>query len=109
MKAISVRQPFALQIILGKKPYEYRSWLPPQPLVGQRLAIHASKLDAAARDELERLRLPLIGGVVLGSVRLVAVRRTRRNDGWWAWVLDDPQPLRRPVPATGKLRIWEWR
>lgn len=28
--------------------------------------------------------------------------------GRWAWILEDVKPLDRPVPAKGKLGLWEW-
>lgn len=30
------------------------------------------------------------------------------SPGRWAWMLDDPQPLDEPVPATGLPGLWEW-
>lgn len=43
MKAISLWQPWASLIACGAKPYETRSWAPPQSLIGQTIAIHAAK------------------------------------------------------------------
>lgn len=28
--------------------------------------------------------------------------------GRWAWVLEDIEPIRRPIPATGRQGLWEW-
>lgn len=41
MKALTVWQPWASLILIGAKPYEFRSWKPPAALIGQRIAIHA--------------------------------------------------------------------
>lgn len=48
MKALTVYQPWASLIIVGAKPYEFRSWSPRArggayaALIGQRIIIHAS-------------------------------------------------------------------
>lgn len=43
MKAISLWQPWASLVAVGAKPYETRSWAPPEALIGQPIAIHAAK------------------------------------------------------------------
>jgi hypothetical protein len=43
MKSLTVWQPWASLIVKGLKPVEFRSWAPPQSLVGQRIVIHAGK------------------------------------------------------------------
>lgn len=43
MKALSIWQPHASLIICGAKPFETRSWAAPKSIIGQRIAIHASK------------------------------------------------------------------
>lgn len=47
MKALTIWQPWASLIIAGAKPYEFRGWRVPQPLIGQRVVIHAAarKID----------------------------------------------------------------
>lgn len=62
MKALTIWQPWASLIVIGAKPYEFRSWKPPQWLIGQRIAIHAAArkvmpgevADLAQRLELHR-------------------------------------------------------
>lgn len=51
MKALTIWQPWASLIMIGAKPYEFRSWKPPASLVGQRLAIHAGA-RAVKRSEI---------------------------------------------------------
>ena len=46
MKAISLWQPWASLIAAKIKPFETRHWAPPQKLIGQRIAIHASKKNS---------------------------------------------------------------
>ncbi len=56
MKAISLWQPWASLIACGAKPYETRDWAPPPELIGQRIAIQASKkVDKAAKAFAEDL------------------------------------------------------
>lgn len=43
MKAISLWQPWASAIACGYKHFETRSWQPPAYLIGQVIAVHASK------------------------------------------------------------------
>lgn len=39
MKALTIWQPWASLIMIGAKPYEFRSWQPPAWLIGKRRAI----------------------------------------------------------------------
>lgn len=41
MKALTIWQPWATLIAIGAKPYEFRGWVPPKSIRGQRIAIHA--------------------------------------------------------------------
>lgn len=63
LKAITIWQPWASLIIIGAKPYEFRSWLPPKSLVGQRIVNHAAarktRLDEV-EDLIERLSDPAL-------------------------------------------------
>lgn len=46
-----------------------------------------------------------------GNVREVSAAEVQfghYQTGRWAWVLAEVQPLREPVPARGRLGIWEW-
>jgi ASCH domain len=43
MKALTIWQPWASLIMIGAKPYEFRSWMAPRSMVGKRLVIHAGK------------------------------------------------------------------
>lgn len=60
MKALTVWQPWATLIMIGAKPYEFRSWRPPSWLVGQRLAIHAGARPIKA-SEVRALVMALKG------------------------------------------------
>jgi len=60
MKALTIWQPWASLILIGAKPYEFRSWKPPQWLVGKPLAIHAGA-RAPKREEVVDLIARLDG------------------------------------------------
>ena len=53
MTALTLRQPWASLISSGGKLFESRTWAPPVPLIGQRIAIHAgkSKISNGLSDE----------------------------------------------------------
>lgn len=50
MKAISLHQPWAELVMSGEKKIETRSWMPPRALVGERIAIHASRTKAGMKQ-----------------------------------------------------------
>lgn len=52
MKALTIWQPWASLIMMGAKPYEFRSWPAPKWIVGKRIAIHAA-VKCMASDELD--------------------------------------------------------
>jgi hypothetical protein len=111
--ALTVRQPWAGLIVLGVKDVENRTWLPPDDLIGERLAIHAAASwyegpwpEVDTSHDLCHAR-----GYVLGSVRLVDVVRDSTSRwagrGHYHWLLDEPRRLRRPRYVRGSLGLWE--
>jgi hypothetical protein len=128
MKALSLRQPWASLILAGVKVVENRSWSTDHRGL---LAIHASAAaaDANVFDDMPAFRelygIPRLDaatlprGAILGTVELVDCRRyaalPRRlkahpfaQPGCWCWLLANPKAFPRPIPATGKLRLWDW-
>lgn len=115
-RVLSIQQPWAWAIALGRKRVENRSW---STKYRGEVYIHAStKLD---RDGLEwlrrevRLRPPgnLPSGAVVAVAELVDVITKRRSALFGKWflgpygfVLRNVQPLRRPIPTTGKLGLF---
>lgn len=114
MKALSVRQPFASQIVVGDKTIEWRSksfaWRGP-------LVICASKTVTVTLRNGETLPV----GVALGIVDVVDCRPMTAADleaacceDWtgavtgYAWVLDNPREVV-PVPVRGIVAPWPWR
>jgi hypothetical protein len=58
-----------------------------------------------------RLRAEALNGCIIGSVRLVDCVQNSASEwmekGYWHWVLENPVLLARPIPANGKLGLWE--
>lgn len=66
MKALTIWQPWATLIMIGAKPYEFRSWKPPRSLVGQRLAIHAGARPVRV-NEIRALIMGLRGSSICAN------------------------------------------
>lgn len=134
MKALSLRQPFASLMLHETKRFETRSWALRRSMWGVKLALHASKTyDAADQyctNELMRwtqLQPVLLGdlplGMVLGVFVVEACYRTHEivdrlseleqaqgnyQPGRAAWKVKIVDVFDKPVPAKGKLGLWEW-
>lgn len=134
IKAVSLMQPWAGLVAAGAKSIETRSW--PAKYRGP-LAIHASMgfpeearklcLQEPFKSALARggyndpKDLPL--GAVVAVCRLDAVWKVEKESwvpagqkpfgdftpGRYAWDLVEIERLKEPVPATGRLGLWEWK
>ena len=94
-RALSIRQPFAEQILCGKKKYEYRS-IPTN--IRERVYVYASKRPGPEPRWKESGYEPgsLPTGALVGSVEIVGCKR---NSGGYAWKLTRPKrakQLRKP-------------
>lgn len=112
MKALTVKDPWASLILLGKD-VENRTW--PTKYRGP-LAIHAARsIDRNCPPEAWQM-LPgghdtrRTAGMLLGVVNLVDCVRGYRSlwaeIGCWHWVLARPRRLPTPVPRQGRLGLW---
>lgn len=115
LKVLTVRQPFATRIALGRKRYETRSWW--TSYRGE-LAIHAGQ----AKDHVPAADVPgLVFGAVVAVVELVDCVPTGRVSGelsdaelaWgdfspgrWAWELRNVRRVEPPVAAVGRQGLW---
>lgn len=106
MLALSVRPPFAQLIIDGIKKIENRTWVPRkygEAILCQEIVIHQSGPNGAG----------------LGIVNILEFLRP--NDaikkmpdqkeyisGPWCWVLRVQEKWDKPIPAKGKLGLWDW-
>ena len=138
MKAITLKQPWATLIALREKQFETRSWQTQyrEPLAihaGKTVDSAAYKefADILAEHGVYS-KQDLLTGVVVAKANLVdchkvisdyddhAIMHTglkisgneyrfgNYEDGRYAWELDAIQVLPEPVPAKGKLSLWEW-
>jgi hypothetical protein len=129
MRALSILQPYAWAIAKGHKPVENRDWPPPKYIIGQRIAIHASKkvvgedgqvdFESDLTDfgieypEWEHMPYGAIVATALvkGFVTSSGAKTLPRNayrwfTGTFGWLLDDIIELPEPVPARGMLGLW---
>lgn len=116
MKVLTVRQPWAGAIVFQGKDVENRTRRTNYRGV---LAIHASKRhDYDAAEQLVDIRGGLdqhniFGwGHILGTVRLIDCIQDSTSEwaqpGLWHWVLTDPIPFSTPIPAVGRLGLWDF-
>ena len=111
MKVLTVRQPWASLIVSGIKDVENRS---KATNYRGRIGIHAGqKVNDDAMRTYGHLLPPQVAiGALLGTVEIIECQRGMFSD-WalpdhWHWVLAQPRRLRRPVPMTGHLGLWNY-
>jgi hypothetical protein len=117
--ALSVRQPWAELIVSGRKTVEVRSWTTEYR---GKLWLHAGKASDPSLEKAFGLTDPFRGGFV-GSVLLSAtvpldserweLWRARHLvsanylPGHFGWILERPIRFRSPVPAPGRLNLFQ--
>jgi hypothetical protein len=99
-RAISIRQPYVEQILLGKKKYEYRSTL---THIRERVYLYASK--KSVRDDAEWRRAgsepgKLPTGVIVGSVAIADCNWSEK-DKCFRYRLESPVRLRKHLVPHG--------
>ena len=96
MRALSIRQPYAEQILRGTKQFEYRS----RPTsIRERVYIYAG-LKPGPEAEFRRMRIQpgeLPTGLLVGTVEVIDCTGV---PGDYKWHLAHPKRLRRPVRPT---------
>jgi hypothetical protein len=116
--ALTIRQPWANCIVHGDKRIENRTWPPPNPVVGEPLAIHAGMVldddPATTHFVYDVMQMPfwdeseLVRGAIIGVARLVEVLQAS-DDRWFSgpygWVLEDVLPIE-PVVCRGRPGVW---
>lgn len=91
--AISIRQPYVEQILLGVKKYEYRSTL---THIRGRVYLYAAKKPVDSKAEWRKARSEpgkLPTGVIVGSV-VISGSKERKNGGF-RYKLEAPKRLRK--------------
>lgn len=111
MKAVTLQQPWAGLIIDGVKDIENRNF----QIDPQRICIHAGLKwwDGPEADRVPYTPHQRYAGEVIGTVKVVkCVPRSQSrwaSANWrWHWVLEDPLPLRSPVPWRGRVSLWDF-
>ena len=97
MRALSIRQPFAEQILAGDKEIEYRSR---RTHIRGRVYIYACKApgDADSYEEAGYEVKDLLRGALVGTVEVVDCTG---EEGDFEWHLANPQRLRSPLAVQG--------
>lgn len=136
MKALTIKQPWLWCITDHTKRVENRTWKPPFEMVGQYIALHASK----SKDQDEWLEawyiadgcVPKFANLPLGAIVATALvkgyvvindmggveEQTKAaanyylsTDPWFfgpvGWLLSDVRKLPQPIPCKGALGLWE--
>ena len=116
MKALTIRQPWVHAILREGKNIENRTW---HVTYRGWVAIHAAAVPAPNAVYPRGLRVPdldaLDYGAICGVVRVVDIVTasrskwfTGRDDGKvnFGWVLEDVIELKKPIPCTGGLGLW---
>ena len=118
MRAITVYQPYAFEIVAGLKQYETR---PRRTNIRGRVAILEKEYERGI-ENLKRAT-ELVYGAVLGTVEIVdcvpvealigklSEREKVLGDytpGRFAWVLKNPIMFDKAIPARGKQGWWNW-
>jgi hypothetical protein len=115
--AISIQQPWAELILLGRKKIELRTWRTDYRGL---LWLHVGrKADA---NLIEQFGTNGFRGGYVGTVHLVSIVALDRPrwdawqsqhlsgpyvPGYFGWVLADPQRFDEPIPAKGQLNLFE--
>ena len=129
MKVLSLTEPYATLIRNGVKTIETRSW---KTHYRGRLYIHASATRIPAKTRENTALMALVDGDELNYGKIVctcdlvdciemteayiAEIRKNRNEyisgiyeaGRYAWILQDIVALDEPIPAKGRLGIWNY-
>lgn len=113
MKALSLKQPYASFIAIGKKTIETRTW---STNYRGKLLIAASKSMDKNYSYPNFLSIGLPFGKALAVVELVDCRPMKKEDeesamypyrsGLYAWILSDIKKIE-PFPVKGQLRLFE--
>lgn len=123
MKALSIKQPWLYcitDLVENPKRIENRTWKPRASMIGETIALHASKgtsqIDFYTAGEMAWEQFdaidhdcPMPRGAIVATAKIVSVV-TISDDFWFAgpfgWVLDDVERIPDPIPCRGALGLW---
>lgn len=104
MIALSVKQPHATNIILGKKIYEFRNWKIKQR--GTILICSSSSRPSTACDYPRGVAIGLVDVVDVVPVDSIPKKYRPVNDYKWAFVLENPREVEN-IPIKGAIMPFE--
>lgn len=99
MKALSIKNPYAEQILLGNKTIEYRSWLPPKDLNQFLLVSSGTPSDT-------EFGLYFAHGYALAIINIERVSASQNSDGNYQWHVNPVVPVE-PFQVKGKLHFYD--
>jgi hypothetical protein len=107
MHAISIKQPFVEQILIGKKRREFRSR---RTLITGRIYLYASLKDLTDRSEWTRAKASrddkrIRRSVIVGTVEIV---RCDKHGTGYAYVLRNPTRFKRTLKPTNQPQPCLW-
>ena len=131
MKVLTIKNPWAMLILIGLKDVENRSW---KTDYRGKLLIHSSKQSSSKKmneiqdfvsknilSEEERNQLRYNSkakhtcctfGSIIGEVELVDCVQNSGSkwaeEGCWHWILKNPIIYDNQIEVKGKLRLWEF-
>ncbi len=130
MKVLSIKEPFASLISNGIKKIETRSW---KTNYRGEIYIHASLKKINFKDERTQTLIKLLPanydlkyGMIICKAKLIdcvymdkdfvcEIKKDeteslcgRYEEGRYAWVLGEIEPLKNEIPAKGMLGIWNF-
>ena len=99
MLALSIRQPYAEEILRRIKRIEYRTRPVSDAIIGRKFYIYAATKFPSARDVRKYCKLTwkqgnLPVGVIVGTAR---ISRCTRGGKYYEWHLTDAKRLKRPL------------
>lgn len=97
MKALSIKEPYAWNIIMGDKKFEYRTWLPK--------SVSSFLLVSAGTPSAIDFGLGLPNGYALAVVQVGKVS-DKKVDGQYAWPVT-VKDLVEPFPVKGRLHFYD--
>jgi hypothetical protein len=117
VKALSIKNPWAWWIVHGGKDVENRTW---KTNYRGRLLIHvSSRLDNSAfynypifySSQYPHYEYKKHCGMIIGTVELYDCIENSESK-WaepdmWHWLLRNPISFEKPIPAKGKLGLWD--
>jgi hypothetical protein len=117
--ALSIKQPWAQLILLGRKSIEVRSWT---TAFRGRIWVHTGRRPDETAQLLFRMEGPLFLGGYLGAADIVSIEPFTRETwsrlrnrhlvpgamppGHYAWMLERNTLLHEPVPGPGQIGLF---